>query len=90
MKFYFFGIDTQRLKLPREEKTGKKTTRGSVDMQGLLLGFFGFLGFPFVVVVVCFLFCVCEINTSKCFLVFHLFIPAINILLLKKGSNVCS
>jgi len=35
------------------------------------------------------LFSVCEINTSKCFLDFDLFIPAINILSLKKGSNVC-
>lgn len=36
------------------------------------------------------LFSVHEINTSKCFLAFHLFIPAINILSLKKGSNARS
>lgn len=66
-----------------KRKKRQKPTRGVLEAGRRLL----LLAFEWGFFV---LFSVREINTSKCFLVFHLFIPAINILSLKKGSNVCS
>lgn len=80
-KHYFFKMAVWWLTFSRGRKAGNQPWIGQ-----RLDGAFSFLFLGLVLL----LFSVHEINTSKCFLVFHLFISSINILSLKKGSNVCS